>query len=134
MIERISCQPRPRVPSPLAGSLHLILRIDPTAYGRGTRRDLESRGYAVTSAPRLDPAAAASAHAVFYFLHASEPAPWQALRALPPNTRLVLCPVGEPPFDSELEAYCKAHGHAWLPSRMGPSLVHVLEVLEEGAP
>lgn len=128
MIERIICSPP--LPTPRAPALapRVRLHVDALAYGRGTLRDLVARGYHVLRHGAHE--APVASEPLLYFMLAGEPLPAQLLTTA--GTRVVLCPLGE--ADPELEATCRRHGHAYLPSRTGPSLFRVLEALEGPAP
>lgn len=132
MYERIPGSPRLRPSSPTTAKTgRIMLRVDPTAFARGTRIDLEKHGYEVISRQQLEleELDGDAIDAILYFHHTADPTPVALLEALPKEIPLLLITVGFQPVDPELRSLAERPNCHLLMSKWGPSLDRVLAAL-----
>ncbi|MBO9542372.1 hypothetical protein J7643_17410 [bacterium] len=128
-VEPIPCGGRSSASLPRkADKAKILLRMDPTAWGRATRLDLEQQGYAVTSVRTLDAEAIArhAPDAILYFRHAEESP--EALMHLPEGLSVIVANVGGA-MPAPIGALAETRGYRMLQSNCGPCLHQVMRVL-----
>ncbi|HEY9856831.1 MAG TPA: hypothetical protein V6D05_13900 [Stenomitos sp.] len=132
MPERILSRERPQsTPDPDAKG-RILMRVDPAAFGRFTRWDLNKQGYDVTSVHRLtaDLVERQNPDTILFFHHTDEPLPLETLQSLPPDMPVIVATVGTKEPDLQLVEFAQHRGYTLLSSRMGPNLHVVLRTLK----